>query len=117
PVPFRDTDITRPTNWIPFGLLIAGLVPLVFTGRWRDLNSLRWSLLALAALFSILLPVSRRFAAGYARYTTLTLVAIVILMPFAWLVCAAFKDKSVLNEHMFLPPVKTWFSEQVLLDG
>ena len=25
-------------------------------------------------------------------------------MPFAWLVCAAFKDKSVLNEYTFLPP-------------
>ncbi len=31
-----------------------------------------------------------------------------MLAPFAWLVCAVFKDKSVLNEYVFLPPPSTW---------
>ena len=69
------------------------------------MTTLHIFLIAVAAVFLILLPVSRRFAWGYARFMTLSLVAIVILMPFFWLICSAFKDKAVLNEYTFLPPI------------
>ena len=81
------------------------------------MNALHAVLLFAAAVFVILLPLSRRFAWGYARFTTLSMVAIVILMPFAWLVCSAFKDKSVLNEYTFLPPVEKINSSTINLDN
>jgi len=38
---------------------------------------------------------------------------VVVLAPFTWLVAAVFKDRSVLNEYIFLPPVEQW-SERTL---
>src|ERR1700722_20122855 len=69
------------------------------------MNFLQISLLILAAIFFLLLPISRKAAIRYARVTILFLVATLMLMPFAWLICAAFTDKSVLNEFTFLPPI------------
>ena len=68
------------------------------------MSTLHWIIIALALVFVALLSVSRKLALAYARVTVLLLVGTVILMPFAWLVCAAFKDKDVLNEYTFLPP-------------
>jgi ABC-type glycerol-3-phosphate transport system permease component len=81
------------------------------------MNSLHQLLITLAALFVILLPLSRRLAWKYARFVTLALVAILILMPFFWLVCSAFKDKSVLNEYTFLPPLNRIDSTTINLDN
>src|SRR5688572_33467077 len=77
------------------------------------MNWLHWFLLILAAVFVALLPLSRKLAMAYARYTVLILVGCVMLMPFAWLISAAFKDKDVLNEYMFLPPISKWSSETI----
>jgi len=81
------------------------------------MTTLHIFLIAVAAVFLILLPVSRRFAWGYARFMTLSLVAIVILMPFFWLICSAFKDKAVLNEYTFLPPIDKIDSSTINLDN
>jgi ABC-type glycerol-3-phosphate transport system permease component len=70
------------------------------------MNSLHWVLLALVAIFVALLPISKKWAGIYARFIVLAAVGTVILMPFVWLICASFKDKTVLNEYVFLPPVK-----------
>ena len=80
------------------------------------MNALHWFLIALAAVFGLLMLVSRKLAFAYARFTTLVLVGTVILMPFAWLICAAFKDKAVLNEYSFLPPPSTWRTPTVKQD-
>ncbi|HWP40937.1 MAG TPA: carbohydrate ABC transporter permease [Tepidisphaeraceae bacterium] len=69
-----------------------------------QLHPLQWLLLGLAGVFVVLLPISRRLAWQYARFTTLLIVGTIMLLPFVWLICAAFKDKDVLNEYMFLPP-------------
>lgn len=69
------------------------------------MNSLQLLLLALAAIFFVLLFFSRRLALKYARLVLLLLVGTLILMPFAWLVCASFKDNSIMNEYTFLPPI------------
>lgn len=68
------------------------------------MNLLHWLLIATAAVFVGLLLCSKKLATAYARLAVLVLVGSVMLMPFAWLVCAAFKDKRVLNEYTFLPP-------------
>jgi len=70
------------------------------------MNPLQWTLLALAGIFVLLLPASRKLAWKYARVVVLIVVGSIMLMPFAWLVCAAFKDSTVLNEYSFLPPLR-----------
>jgi ABC-type glycerol-3-phosphate transport system permease component len=69
------------------------------------MNSLRWTLLVLFAVFLLLLPLRPRLAWKYGRLLLLLAVGSVMLAPFAWLVCAAFKDSTVLNEYAFLPPL------------
>jgi len=82
----------------------------------RAMNGLHVLLLTLLGIFLILLIVSRRAAWTYARVTTLLVVGTIMLMPFVWLICAAFKDKSVLQEHTFLPPANTWFTPMARVD-
>ena len=79
------------------------------------MNWLHYTLLALAGLFVLLLPFSRKLATNYARYTVLTLVGIVMMLPFIWLVCAAFKDPKVLNDYTFLPPPAKLSAETINL--
>ena len=81
------------------------------------MNALHWTLLAMAAVFVGLLPLSRKLAVGYARFAVLLVVGTVMLMPFAWLACAAFKDPDVLNEYTFLPPPEKLSAETVNLDN
>jgi ABC-type glycerol-3-phosphate transport system permease component len=40
-----------------------------------------------------------------------------MMLPFAWLICAAFKDKSVINDYTFLPPPSAVSSETINLDN
>ena len=68
------------------------------------MNGVRLTLLVVLAIFVALLPFSRRVAMRYARFALLAVVGTVIMLPFAWLICAAFKDPGVLNEYTFLPP-------------
>lgn len=49
-----------------------------------------------------------RIAGTVVRVSLLGLAALVALTPFAWLVAAAFKDGTVLNEYVFLPPIESW---------
>jgi multiple sugar transport system permease protein len=83
----------------------------------RFMNALQSTLLGLAAIFIVLLPFSRRVAVTYLRMLLLSIAATLILMPFAWLICAAFKDKDVLNLYVFLPPLSKWSSKTINLDN
>lgn len=76
-------------------------------------NSLQWLVILLVAVFLGLLAHSRKMAVGYARTTVLVAACTVMLLPFAWLVCSAFKDPAVLNEYTFLPPPSKISSETV----
>jgi multiple sugar transport system permease protein len=77
------------------------------------MNWLQISLLLLVAIFVLLLFVQQKFAWTYARTTALLLVSAVFLLPFAWLISASFKDKTVLQEYTFLPPPSLWSSGTV----
>jgi ABC-type glycerol-3-phosphate transport system permease component len=78
-----------------------------------QMNSVRWTLLIALAIFLLLLPLSRKTAFTYARLALLLLATFIMLVPFAWLICAAFKDVTVLNEFMFLPPLHEISSKTV----
>jgi ABC-type glycerol-3-phosphate transport system permease component len=78
-------------------------------------NALHTALLAAFAAFVLLLFINWRWATRYARFAVLTAVAALMLAPFAWLVCAAFKDPAVLNEYTFLPPISKWSSQTLNL--
>ena len=81
------------------------------------MNALHWILAALAIVFVALLPLSRKAAGSYARFALLAVAGTIMLMPFVWLVCAAFKDKAVLNEYTFLPPPAKISTDTINLDN
>ncbi len=82
-----------------------------------QLSALHWVLIGLVGLFLLLLAVSRKLAWGYARIALLAVVGTIMLAPFAWLICAAFKDKDVLNKYTFLPPPHEISHQTVNLDN
>jgi ABC-type glycerol-3-phosphate transport system permease component len=77
-----------------------------------NLNGLQMLLLGLAVLFIVLLPIHKKLAMAYARYTLLAVVGTVMLIPFAWLICAAFKQQPF--ESMFLPPPGEVINHQIV---
>lgn len=77
------------------------------------LNSLHYTLMFLTGVFFFLyyiFPRKREIAWLYFRLVTLGMASLLILAPFFWLACSAFKDKSVLMEYTFLPPLSKCFS-------
>lgn len=79
------------------------------------MSGLQWLLIGVAGLFVVLLPLSRKLAIAYARLAVLLVVGTVMMLPFVWLICAAFKDPAVLNEYTFLPPVDEISGETINL--
>jgi ABC-type glycerol-3-phosphate transport system permease component len=47
----------------------------------------------------------------YLRFTVLILIAALVLAPFFWLLCSAFKMPAVLMKYTFLPPIAEWGKE------
>ena len=75
------------------------------------MNALQLTLLVLFGIFFVLLLRNLRDprpAIRYLRVLILCLVSVAVLAPFVWLVAAVFKDRSVLNEYMFFPPLRSW---------
>ena len=84
------------------------------------MNWLQITLIVLFAVFPVLYlrsPGKPRLAWSYLRGLVLTLASIAVLSPFAWLLAAAFKDKSVFNEYIFFPPPSEWSTETMNLDN
>ena len=72
------------------------------------MHALHAAVLTIVVLFVALLlldPRRPRLSLVYLRLVVLVAAALVVLSPFAWLVAAAFKDSSVLNEYLFFPPL------------
>jgi ABC-type glycerol-3-phosphate transport system permease component len=72
------------------------------------MNFFHFTFLALVLVFVVLGLRSKKQAWKYARWTLISLAALVVLSPFAWLLAAVFKDRSVLNEYVFFPPLGKW---------
>lgn len=75
------------------------------------MNTMQIALLLAALVYGVLrfvYPRQRDLAAAYLRYLLLGVAAFLVLCPFAWLLCSVFKDKDVLMQYSFLPPVRQW---------
>ncbi len=84
------------------------------------MNALHAALLTIVVLFVALLlvdPRRPRLSLVYLRLVVLVAAALVVLSPFAWLLAAAFKDSSVLNEYLFFPPLGELSHETVNLNN
>jgi len=84
------------------------------------MNALQITLLLLFATFCVLWLRAQRNpkqALRFGKVTILVLASIAVLSPFAWLVAAAFKDKSIINEYILLPPISEWSSRTLNLDN
>jgi ABC-type glycerol-3-phosphate transport system permease component len=82
-----------------------------------QINAIHWILLALLLTFIALLPISKKRAVGFGRVVVLSIVGLVMVLPFVWLVCAAFRDKNSFNEYTFLPPPSQMSTEKVNLNN
>jgi multiple sugar transport system permease protein len=84
------------------------------------MNALQIALLVLFAVFPLLYlrsPGRPRVAWSYLRGLVLALASIAVLSPFVWLIAAAFKDKSVMNEYVFFPPLSEWSAKTLNLNN
>jgi multiple sugar transport system permease protein len=80
------------------------------------MNTLHLTLILLFGIYAVLrwvFPRSREISGAYFRYIMLGLAAFLILCPFVWLLCAVVKDKDVLMQYTFLPPISEWSSESL----
>jgi ABC-type glycerol-3-phosphate transport system permease component len=89
---------------------------LVGYAAYSGANGLQWTIVAFACAFALIFPLSRKNAYTFGRVSALLAVCAVMLLPFVWLACAAFKDRAVLNEFTFLPPAHTWRGDFVRAD-
>lgn len=82
------------------------------------MNALQVTLLTIIGIFVLLLARNvrdPRLAMRYARFVLLCVAAVTVLAPFVWLVAAVFKDRTVLNEYVFFPPLRVWSHQTVNL--
>jgi multiple sugar transport system permease protein len=78
------------------------------------MNNVHIFLLILAGIFVLLYmfqPKRPTMAFTYLRFAVLIVIAAMVLAPFFWLLCSAFKDPSVLMKYTFLPPIAEWGKE------
>ncbi len=84
------------------------------------MNALQVVLLVSVAVFVLLWARNYRAprpAIRYARFVALCVTAIAVLAPFVWLIAAVFKDRTVLNEFVFFPPLGRWSHATMNLDN
>ena len=81
------------------------------------MNGLHGLLAGLVVVFVALCFVRPKAAAVFGRWSLLVCVAAIMLMPFVWLVCAAFTEKAVFNEYLFLPPLDKLSSQTINFDN
>lgn len=78
------------------------------------MNAIHWFLILLVVLYFLIrfaVPRGRALAGVYLRMILLGVAAFLVLVPFAWLLCAVFKDRNVMMQHTFLPPFSEWSAE------
>ncbi|HEX5101273.1 MAG TPA: carbohydrate ABC transporter permease [Polyangiaceae bacterium] len=83
------------------------------------MNPLRALVLVLIAGFVVLWlrsPSRPKTAFAYLRAVALASAASLVVAPFLWLVAAAFKDREVLNEYVFFPPLP-WTEKTMNLEN
>ncbi len=77
------------------------------------MNALHLLLAGTAAIGVLVYALDQRrprLLGRYVRFVALLFLAAIFLAPFAWIACAAFKDRRTLMEYTFLPPPSAWRS-------
>jgi len=84
------------------------------------MNGIHLALMVMIAVYVVLrwgYPRRVEIAKVYLRYVLLGMAAFLILCPFVWLLCSVFKDKDVLMQYSFLPPLSEWSTKTLNLDN
>lgn len=84
------------------------------------MSPLHITLILFAAVYvglKVFLPANSKLPGAYLRVLILSLASALVLTPFVWLVCAAFKDRDVLMQYTFLPPLDMISSETINLSN
>jgi len=82
------------------------------------MNTTRWIVAASFAVYAVLLITGQRKLAGsYLKYLGLSTAALIFISPFIWLFTSSIKDRSVLNEYLFLPPPSRWSTDTINLSN
>src|SRR3569833_1604856 len=89
----REGLSRRPADYMPIAIGVA----LVVYAAMKHANGLQWTIIVFACAFALIFPLSRRRAYTFGRVSALLAVCAIMLLPFVWLACAAFKDRAVLN--------------------
>ncbi len=101
-----------------WALYALGAILLVVPWWGPQVNALHTVLASLGAVFVALYalsPARPTLALTYLRYVALVLAAALVLTPFCWLICAAFKDRDVLMQYTFLPALRDWSAKTLNL--
>ena len=84
------------------------------------MHTVHWVLIAAAVIYIVLRLIPGKgwkIAPAYLRVVLLCMAAFLTLTPFIWLICSAFKDKTIMMQYTFLPPVSDWFNGALNLDN
>jgi len=84
------------------------------------MNGIHLALMVMIAVYVVLrwgYPRRVEIAKVYLRYVLLGMAAFLILCPFVWLLCSVFKDKDVLMQYSFFPPLSEWSTKTLNLDN
>jgi ABC-type glycerol-3-phosphate transport system permease component len=84
------------------------------------MNPLQSGLLVILVVFALLWlrsPRNPALAIRFGRAVVLGLASVAVLAPFVWLLAAVFKDRTVLNEYMFFPPISEWSTKTMNLEN
>ena len=84
------------------------------------MHTVHWVLIAAAVIYVALRLIPGKgwkIAPAYLRFVLLAIAAFLTLTPFVWLICSAFKDKTIMMQYTFLPPVDHWFDGSLNLEN
>ena len=84
------------------------------------MHTVHWVLIAAAVIYVALRLIPGKgwkIAPAYLRVVLLCFAAFLTLTPFIWLICSAFKDKTIMMQYTFLPPVSNWFDGSLNLEN
>ena len=67
-----------------------------------------WAAIALVLAYVVIRVHNRDAARRYARWALISVGALLVLAPFAWIVPAVFKTGDAFNDYIFFPPPSKW---------
>jgi multiple sugar transport system permease protein len=72
------------------------------------MNIFHYALIALVLAYVVIRVRNRAAAGRYARWALVSVGALLVLAPFAWIIPAVFKTGDAFNDYIFFPPLSKW---------